>query len=144
MADTTFLEHPLAERLAPVIKKLASGYTHVLAPATTFGKNILPRAAALLDVAQISEITAVNSPDIFVRPIYAGNALATVQSSDTIKLITVRTTAFDAAAADGGSANIDIIDVEEDMDDKEVDNIQINDNEYNSVLIIEEDEDNED
>lgn len=113
VADSEFLEHPLAERLAPTIVKLASEYSHVLAPATTFGKNVLPRAAALLDVAQISEITAVEGPDTFVRPIYAGNALATVQSSDAIKVITVRTTAFDAAAAEGGSAAIENIDVEE-------------------------------
>jgi electron transfer flavoprotein alpha subunit len=113
VADSAFLEHPLAERLAPTIVKLASEYSHVLAPATTFGKNVLPRAAALLDVAQISEITAVEGPNIFVRPIYAGNALATVQSSDAIQLITVRITAFDAAAAEGGSAEIENVDVKE-------------------------------
>ena len=113
VADSAFLEHPLAERLAPIIVKLASEYSHVLAPATTFGKNVLPRAAALLDVAQISEITAVEGPNIFVRPIYAGNALATVQSSDAIQLITVRITAFDAAAAEGGSAEIENVDVKE-------------------------------
>ena len=83
---------------------LAEGYSHILAPATTFGKNFLPRVAALLDVAQISDIIAVESPDTFVRPIYAGNALATVQSADRIKVITVRTTGFDAAKAEGGSA----------------------------------------
>jgi electron transfer flavoprotein alpha subunit len=113
VADSAFLEHPLAERLTPTIVKLASEYSHVLAPATTFGKNVLPRAAALLDVAQISEITAVEGPNIFVRPIYAGNALATVQSSDAIQLITVRITAFDAAAAEGGSAEIENVDVKE-------------------------------
>jgi electron transfer flavoprotein alpha subunit len=113
VADSAFLEHPLAERLTPTIVKLASEYSHVLAPATTFGKNVLPRAAALLDVAQISEITAVEGPDTFVRPIYAGNALATVQSSDAIQLITVRITAFDAAAAEGGSAEIENVDVKE-------------------------------
>jgi electron transfer flavoprotein alpha subunit len=113
VADSAFLEHPLAERLTPTIVKLASEYSHVLAPATTFGKNVLPRAAALLDVAQISEITAVEGPDTFIRPIYAGNALATVQSSDAIQLITVRITAFDAAAAEGGSAEIENVDVKE-------------------------------
>ena len=113
VADSVFLKHPLAERLAPTIVKLAREYSHVLAPATTLGKNVLPRVAALLDVAQISEISAVEGPDIFVRPIYAGNALATVQSSDSIKLITVRTTAFDAAASVGGSAAIENVDVEE-------------------------------
>jgi electron transfer flavoprotein alpha subunit len=113
VADSIFLQHPLAERLAPEIVKLASEYSHILAPATTLGKNVLPRAAALLDVAQISEISAVEGPDIFIRPIYAGNALATVQSSDAIKLITVRTTAFDAAAAEGGKAEIENLAVEE-------------------------------
>lgn len=96
----------VAALLVCVIK--AGGYSHVLAPATTFGKNILPRVAALLDVAQISEITAIESADTFVRPIYAGNALATVKSSDPIKVITVRTTAFDAAA-EGGSASVEAI-----------------------------------
>ena len=92
----------VAALLVDVIK--AGGYSHVLAPATTFGKNILPRVAALLDVAQISEIVAIESADTFVRPIYAGNALATVKSSDAIKVITVRTTAFDAVAAGGAAA----------------------------------------
>ena len=96
----------VAALLVDVIK--AAGYSHVLAPATTFGKNILPRVAALLDVAQISEITAIESADTFVRPIYAGNALATVKSSDSIKVITVRTTAFDAAP-EGGSASVEAI-----------------------------------
>ena len=96
----------VAALLLDVIK--AGGYSHVLAPATTFGKNILPRVAALLDVAQISEIVAIESADTFVRPIYAGNALATVKSADPIKVITVRTTAFDAAAQ-GGSATVESI-----------------------------------
>src|SRR4249919_1578185 len=104
VADAPGYAHPLAENLAALVVSLAEGYTHILAPATTFGKNFLPRAAALLDVAQISEIVAVASPDTFVRPIYAGNALATVKSSDRIKVITVRTTGFDAAPAQGGSA----------------------------------------
>ena len=92
----------LAALLVDVVK--AGGYSHVLAPATTFGKNVLPRVAALLDVAQISDITAVESADTFVRPIYAGNALATVKSADPVKVITVRTTAFDAVAQDGSAA----------------------------------------
>ncbi|WP_120497814.1 FAD-binding protein [Kiloniella sp. EL199] len=100
----------IAENIAPLIVNLASGYSHVLAPATTYGKNILPRASALLDVQQISEITAIESADTFVRPIYAGNALATVQSSDAVKLITVRGTAFDAAAEEGGSATVETVD----------------------------------
>ena len=104
LADAPEYGHELAENLAPLIAALAAGYSHVLAPATTFGKNVLPRAAALLDVQQISEITAIEAADTFVRPIYAGNAMATVKSLDAIKLITVRATAFEAAAEDGGSA----------------------------------------
>jgi electron transfer flavoprotein alpha subunit len=107
VADTPLYAHPLAENLAALVTGMAEGYSHILAPATTFGKNFLPRVAALLDVAQISEIIAVESPDTFVRPIYAGNALATVQSSDRIKVITVRTTGFDAVKADGGSAQVE-------------------------------------
>ena len=94
----------MAENLAPLIAKLAADYSHVLAPASTFGKNVLPRAAALLDVQQISEITEIVDADTFVRPIYAGNAMATVKSSDSIKVITVRSTAFEPTAEDGGSA----------------------------------------
>jgi len=97
MADDPALIDGLAENLAPLVESIARNYSHVLAPATTYGKNLLPRAAALLDVQQISDISAIESPDTFVRPIYAGNALATVRSLDVIKLITVRTTAFDAA-----------------------------------------------
>ncbi len=104
LADAPEYGHELAENLAPLIAKLAVDYSHVLAPATTFGKNVLPRAAALPDVQQISEIIAIESADTFVRPIYAGNAMATVKSLDAIKLITVRSTAFEAAAEDGGSA----------------------------------------
>ena len=104
LTDAPEYEHALAENLAPLIKELAAGYSHVLTPATTFGKNVMPRAAALLDVQQISEISGIESADTFVRPIYAGNAMATVQSSDAIKLITVRATAFDPAAEEGGSA----------------------------------------
>jgi len=107
VADAPQYAHPLAEDLAALVVALAPDYSHILAPATTFGKNVLPRAAALLDVAQISDIVAVESPDTFVRPIYAGNALATVQSSDRIKVITVRTTGFEAAKSEGGSAAIE-------------------------------------
>ncbi|MGO1120348.1 FAD-binding protein [Rhodovibrionaceae bacterium A322] len=106
-ADADIYGHGLAENVAPLLVQLAEGYGHILAPSATSGKNILPRAAALLDVQQISDITAVESADTFVRPIYAGNALATVQSSDGVKVITVRTTAFDAAAAEGGSAAVE-------------------------------------
>ena len=109
VADAPHYEHPLAENLAALVVELGQGYSHILAPATTFGKNFLPRVAALLDVAQISEIVAVESPDTFVRPIYAGNALATVQSGDRIKVITVRTTGFEAANAEGGSAAIEAV-----------------------------------
>ncbi len=107
-ADDARYAHALAEPLASLIVSLAGGYSHILAPATTSGKNVMPRAAALLDVAQISDISAVENADTFVRPIYAGNALATVQSKDKIKIITVRTTGFDPATADGGNATIDI------------------------------------
>jgi electron transfer flavoprotein alpha subunit len=109
LADDASLAHPVAEDLAPLLVKLAAGYSHLLAPATTFGKNAMPRVAALLDVAQISDIVGVVSPDTFVRPIYAGNALATVQSKDKIKVITVRGTAFPAAAAEGGGAAIESV-----------------------------------
>lgn len=109
LADAATLAHPLAENLTPLVVDLAKQYSHVLAPATTFGKNLLPRVAALLDVAQISEITAVESADTFVRPVYAGNVMATVQSSDAIKVITVRTTAFEAAAVSGGAAAVEAV-----------------------------------
>jgi electron transfer flavoprotein alpha subunit len=109
LAEHPDYANPVAEDLAALIVPLAKGYTHLLAPATTFGKNLMPRVAALLDVAQISDISAVVSPDTFVRPIYAGNALATVQSSDPVKIITVRGTAFPAAAAAGGTGAIETI-----------------------------------
>jgi electron transfer flavoprotein alpha subunit len=109
VADAAQYKEQLAESLAALVISLAGNYGHILAPATTSGKNFLPRVAALLDVAQISEIIAVNSPDTFVRPIYAGNALATVQSKDKVKVITVRTTGFDAAAASGGAAAVENI-----------------------------------
>ena len=107
VADAPHYKDQLAENLAALVVALAPGYTHILAPATSFGKNVAPRVAALLDVAQVSDIVEVKSADTFVRPIYAGNALATVQSADKIKVITVRTTGFDAAAASGGSATIE-------------------------------------
>ncbi len=110
VADAPFHEHPLAEALAPLLAGLAGGYSHLLAAALTTGKNVMPRVAALLDVSMLSDVSAVVDADTFVRPIYAGNALATVQSSDKIKVITVRTTAFDAVAAEGGSAPIEDID----------------------------------
>ena len=114
VADAPFFEHPLAEAAAPLIVGLGPDFTHLLAPATTTGKNIMPRVAALLDVAMISEITAIVDADSFVRPIYAGNAMATVKSSDAVKVITVRATAFDAAPAEGGSAVIEAISPGED------------------------------
>ena len=107
IADSPEYAYNLAENLAPLITQIAPNYTHVFAPATTFGKNIMPRAAAFLDVMQISDIIEVISQDTFKRPIYAGNALATVRSSDPIKVITVRSTAFDAAEAYGGTAVIE-------------------------------------
>jgi len=97
----------LAAQVVSVVKAAGGAISHVLAPATTAGKNVLPRVAALLDVAQISEIVAIESADTFVRPIYAGNALATVKSADAVKIITVRTTAFEAAAAEGGAAAVE-------------------------------------
>ncbi|NQV47417.1 MAG: electron transfer flavoprotein subunit alpha/FixB family protein [Rhodospirillaceae bacterium] len=107
VADDAAFANGLAENVAALLVDLAPGYSHIVAPATTSGKNILPRAAALLDVSQISEIIEVVDADTFVRPIYAGNALATVKSGDTIKIITVRTTAFEPAAAEGGNAAIE-------------------------------------
>ncbi len=103
-ADAGCYDHQLAENMAQLVTELASGYSHVLAPATTTGKNFMPRVAAALDVAQISDIIAVESADTFKRPIYAGNAIATVQSADTVKVITVRTTAFDPAEMSGSAA----------------------------------------
>ncbi len=112
-AEAECLADALAENLVPLIVKLAEDYTHVVAPASTFGKNVLPGAAALLDVQQISDISAIESEDTFTRPIYAGNAMATVRSKDAIKLITVRTTAFEAAP-DGGNAPVEEISAVED------------------------------
>jgi electron transfer flavoprotein alpha subunit len=109
LADAPQYKDELAENVAPLVAGLAKSYSHVLAPATTFGKNFMPRVAAVLDVAQISEIVAVKSADTFVRPIYAGNAMATVQSKDPIKVITVRTTGFEAVADSGGTAAIEAV-----------------------------------
>jgi electron transfer flavoprotein alpha subunit len=108
-ADAPQLAEQLAENVAAQVLAVAGNYTHLLFPATAHGKNVGPRVAAKLDVAQISEITKVDSPDTFERPIYAGNAIATVQSSDKVKVITVRATGFDAAAATGGSASIESV-----------------------------------
>jgi len=108
VADAAHYQSQTAENLTALVIANAGGYSHILAPATTFGKNLAPRVAALLDVAQISEISGVESPDTFVRPIYAGNALATVKSADAVKVITVRSTAFDAVGT-GGSAAIENI-----------------------------------
>ena len=105
-ADNEAYAHQLPENVAPLLVELAKNYSHILSAATTTGKNLMPRAAALLDVAQISDIIEVKSEDTFVRPVYAGNAMATVQSSDSVKMITVRTTAY-AEAALGGSATIE-------------------------------------
>ena len=109
VADAAHYGHGLGENLASLIVSLASGYSHIVAPATTSGKNVMPRVAALLDVAQISDVIAVESADTFVRPIYAGNALATVQSKDAIKVLTVRTSAFPNAPSGNGSAAIESV-----------------------------------
>ncbi len=108
-ADGAQFAHSLAENVAGQVLALASAYSHILFPATASGKNAAPRVAAKLDVAQISDITRVESPDTFERPIYAGNAIATVQSQDATKVITVRTTGFDAAPATGGSAAVETV-----------------------------------
>ncbi|MDA8781542.1 FAD-binding protein [Gammaproteobacteria bacterium] len=109
LAEDPAYENQLAESAANLIKSIANDYSHILAPATTFGKNVLPRLSALLDVQQISEITEVVSDDTFKRPIYAGSCIATVKSSDSTKVITVRATAFDPVNASGGSASIESI-----------------------------------
>ena len=109
VADNAAYAHQLAENVSKLVAELGASYDNLLAPATSNGKNVMPRVAALLDVAQISEITAVLSADTFQRPIYAGNVIATVQSGDARKVITVRTTGFDAAAAEGGSATVESV-----------------------------------
>jgi electron transfer flavoprotein alpha subunit len=110
VAHAPHLDHQLAEEVAPVAARLMEGHDAFVAPASTFGKNIAPRVAALLDVMQLSDILSVEGPDAFTRPIYAGNAIATVKSNDAKKVITVRTTVFDKAAAEGGSASIEQVD----------------------------------
>jgi electron transfer flavoprotein alpha subunit len=110
VADAPHLDHELPENVAPVAAKLMDGYDAFVAPATTFGKNIAPRVAALIDVMQVSDVIGIEDSDTFVRPIYAGNAIATVKSKDSKKVITVRTTAFEKAAAEGGSAAIAPVD----------------------------------
>ncbi|NVK20568.1 MAG: electron transfer flavoprotein subunit alpha/FixB family protein [Methylocystaceae bacterium] len=109
VADDAAYDHEIAENMSTLVVSLAGDFTHILAPATANGRNFMPRIAALLDVAQISDIVKVESADTFVRPIYAGNAMATVQTSDAKKIITVRTTGFDAAAAEGGSAAVESV-----------------------------------
>ena len=118
-ADGPHLAHGLAEDLAALIAGLAGGYSHLVATATTHGKNVMPRVAALLDVQQVSDITGVESADTFVRPIYAGNAMATVRSTDGVKVVTVRQTAFDAADAGGGGAAVETIDAGADIEGSE-------------------------
>jgi electron transfer flavoprotein alpha subunit len=114
LADNAAYGHQLAENIADLVAELGKGYSHILAPATTTGKNFLPRVAALLNVNQLSEISKVVSADTFERPIYAGNAIATVQSTDAIKVATVRPTSFDAVAATGGSAAVEAVAVAKD------------------------------
>ena len=113
-ADAANFEHGLAEAVAAQVVALAGAYSHVVFPATASGKNVAPRVAALLDVAQVSDVTKVVAPDTFERPIYAGNAIATVQSADKLKVLTVRTTAFDPAAATGGSAAVEAVEASAD------------------------------
>jgi len=108
-ADDAAYAHQLAENTATLVVKVAGGYDYILAPATTTGKNMLPRIGALLDVQPLSDVSGIESADTFVRPIYAGNAFATVKSADKVKVMTIRTTAFDAAPADGGSAAVENI-----------------------------------
>ncbi|ETI58688.1 electron transfer flavoprotein subunit alpha/FixB family protein [Marinomonas profundimaris] len=109
VADNAVYEHQLAENVSKLIVEIASGYSHILAPATTTGKNTLPRVAALLDVAQLSDVIKVVSPDTFVRPIYAGNAIATFKTTDTVKVLTIRSTGFDPVASDGGNAEREVL-----------------------------------
>ena len=109
VADNAVYEHQLAENVSKLIVEIAGGYGHILAPATTTGKNTMPRVAALLDVAQLSDVIKVEAPDIFVRPIYAGNAIATVKTTDKVKILTVRATGFDPVAATGGNAEREVL-----------------------------------
>ncbi len=114
LADSPLYAHPLAENLTPLVVGLAGDYSHLLAPAMTSGKNLMPRVAALLDVAMLSDISGIENENTYVRPVYAGNAMATVESSDAVKVVTVRGTAFEAAAAEGGSATIEDVAAAED------------------------------
>ena len=109
VADNAAYEHQLAENVSKLVVELAPAYSHILAPATTTGKNVLPRVAALLDVAQLSDVIKVEAEDTFVRPIYAGNAIATVKSTDATKVMTVRSTGFDAAVAEGGNGQVEAV-----------------------------------
>ena len=115
LADKPAYANFLPENIGSLVAEIGSSYTHILTPATANGKNFLPRVAASLDVAQVSDISAVVSPDTFERPIYAGNCIATVQSTDSVKVITVRTTGFDACEASGGSAPIEVVDLDKDL-----------------------------
>ena len=110
VADAPAYANGLAENVAPLLVELAKGYTHVLAASTTYGKNVLPRAAAVLDVSMLSDVIAIDSPDTFQRPFYAGNAIATVRSKDALKVATIRGTAFDPVSAEGGSASTESVD----------------------------------
>lgn len=113
-ASNAAFEHQLAENVAKLVVSLAGDYSHIVAPATTTGKNFLPRVAALLDVNMLTDVTAVIDAETFERPIYAGNAIATVKDTESKKVITVRTTAFDAAATEGGAASIEQVSAGED------------------------------
>ena len=115
MADSAQYGHALAEEMASIVASVAQGYGHIIAATTTSSKNYMPRVAAMLDVAQISDIISVESPDTFKRPIYAGNAIATVQSVDSVKVLTVRGTAFDPVPAEGGNASIEPVGVTEEV-----------------------------
>ena len=115
LADKPAYANFLPENIGSLVAEIGSSYTHILTPATANGKNFLPRVAASLDVAQVSDISAVVSPDTFERPIYAGNCIATVQSTDSVKVITVRTTGFDACEASGGSCPIEVLDLDKDL-----------------------------
>ena len=119
LIDDIKFQNPIAENISKIITSCAEEYTHILAPASTFGKNIMPRVAALLDVAQISDIIKIEGEDTFVRPIYAGNALATVQSQDSKKVITVRPTSFDAVSKEGGNGEIQNLDLDIDISNVE-------------------------
>ena len=114
VVDNPKYMYPIAELISPIIFSVAENYTHIIAPASTFGKNIMPRVAVLLDVSQVSDIISIVSPDTFVRPIYAGNALATVQSTDEKKIITIRPTSFDPASSIGGAAEVEKLEFDSD------------------------------